>query len=291
MTADDTRFLMPPFVRALSIMPRSGQPGAPFFDDTNVTEFLRRWNIECEDFGLSDAQKCARLPYYCIPKTKDIVELFEGYLDNDWDKLQDELKAMFWQHDKQKNTPATLNQLIHDAPHTDLNIYILKYAAITDALIKGNEMSPMQRCKRFLDGLSDQVRDKAFDFCMARDWKLSAHDTGTTDPDFSELKKFILSKAQSAMKKVVYNKERVTEGYDGFKDSVASIVNPVMPSTPPVPAISAPTPTTPDPITELTKQFSQLALLIQANMQGNHPLVTPSSIITSMPVPASTPAT
>jgi len=49
-TADDPRFFMPPFVRALGIMPRPGQPGAPFFDDTNVTEFLRRWNIECEDF-------------------------------------------------------------------------------------------------------------------------------------------------------------------------------------------------------------------------------------------------
>ena len=56
---DNTRFLMPPFVRALGIMPRPGQPGLPFFEDTNVTKFLRCWNIECEDFGLSVAQKCA----------------------------------------------------------------------------------------------------------------------------------------------------------------------------------------------------------------------------------------
>jgi len=124
-----------------AVMPRPGQPGAPFFDNTNVTEFLRRWNIECEDFGLSDAQKCTRLPDYCTPKTKDGVELFEGYLNNDWANLQDELKALFWQYDKQKNTLSDLNQLIREASSMDLNIYVLKYTAITDALIKGNEVT------------------------------------------------------------------------------------------------------------------------------------------------------
>jgi len=281
----------PPPIRAFGIMPRPGQPGAPFFDDINVTEFLRHWNIKCEDFGLSDAQKCARLPDYCTPKTKDVVELFEGYLNNDWDKLQDELKALFWQHDKQKNTPASLNQLIRDAPGMDLNVYILKYTAITDALIKGNEMSPMQRCKRFLDGLSDRLHDKAFNFCTIRDWKLSAHDTGTTDPDFGELKKFILGKAQSAKKKVVYDKERATEGYEDLNSPSALLIRSNT-STSSAPATSpAPKPVTPDPITELTKQFSQLALLIQANMQGNRPPVAPSSHTASTPTSAPAPVT
>jgi hypothetical protein len=228
----DSGHTTPPY-RAFGIMPRPGQPGAPFFDDTNVTEFLRRWNIECEDFGLSAKQKCIRLPDYCTPKTKDVVELFEGYLNSDWVKLQDELKSLFWQNDKQKNTPAALNQLIREAPEIDLNVYVLKYTAITDALIKGNEMSAMQRCKRFLDGLSDRLRDKAFDFCTIHDWKLSAHDTGTEDPDFEKLKKFILTKAQSAKKKVVYDKERATEGYEDLKNSVTSIVSPITPPMPP----------------------------------------------------------
>jgi hypothetical protein len=124
----------PPAFRAFGFMPRPGQPGAPFFDDTNVTEFLRRWNIECEDFGLSDKQKCMRLPDYCTPETKEVVELFEGYVNGDWDKLQEELKSLFWQYDRQKNTPAALNQLIREASEIDLNVYVLKYTAITDAL-------------------------------------------------------------------------------------------------------------------------------------------------------------
>src|SRR5205814_627723 len=73
------------------VMPRPGQPGALHFDNTNVSEFLRRWNIECEDFGLTDAQKCARIPDYCTSETKDVVELLDGYKMNDWTKLQSEL--------------------------------------------------------------------------------------------------------------------------------------------------------------------------------------------------------
>ena len=41
--------------RVHALMPHPGQPGVPFFDNTNITEFLRRWNIECGDYGLSDS--------------------------------------------------------------------------------------------------------------------------------------------------------------------------------------------------------------------------------------------
>ena len=113
-----------------AVMPRAGQPGALYFDNTNVTEFLHRWNIECEDFGLTDAQKCARIPDYCTPETKDVIELLDGYKNNDWTKLQSELKGLFWQHDKQKDTTASLSKLIHDAQNMDLNVFVLKYTSI-----------------------------------------------------------------------------------------------------------------------------------------------------------------
>ena len=60
-------------------MPHPGQPGALHFDNMNVSEFLCRWNIECEDFGLTDPQKCTRLPDYCTSETKDTIELLSGY--------------------------------------------------------------------------------------------------------------------------------------------------------------------------------------------------------------------
>jgi hypothetical protein len=143
------------------------------------------------------------------------------------------LKGLFWQYDRQKDTPATLNELIHDAPNLDL--------------------------------------------------------------DFDELKKFTLSKAQTAKRKVVYNKERaLEEGYDELQESVSAIARPnssvaTVPFTPNVstsvvsPA-SAPVVAPIDSvIAELTKQFSQLALLLKANIESSRS--TTSSVPTVPPAP------
>jgi hypothetical protein len=255
-------------------MPRFGQPGALFFDNANVTEFLRRWNIECEDYGLTDIQKCIRLPDYCTAKTKDVIEILDGYKQNNWTKLQEELKGLFWQYDQHKDTLATLNELIHEAPNTDLTIFVLRYTAITESLVTGNEMSLIQRVRRFFDGLPADLREKALEYCIKQKWKLSSHDTGITDPDFDLLKKFVLEKAEIAKRKVVYNKERAIEGGFGEPNgSATSIKPPTYPTSSLEPSVISltvvPAPATtpvsaPDPIAELTKQ---VALLIQANMQ------------------------
>ena len=41
----------------VGVMPRPGQPGALSFDGTSVTDFLKDWEMECEEYGLTDAQK------------------------------------------------------------------------------------------------------------------------------------------------------------------------------------------------------------------------------------------
>lgn len=51
-------------------MPRPGQPGAMQFDGKNITEFLEEWNIEYEDFGLTEAQRYARFPIIAFPISK-----------------------------------------------------------------------------------------------------------------------------------------------------------------------------------------------------------------------------
>ena len=41
----------------IGMMPRPGQPGALSFDGTGVSDFLKDWNNECEEYGLTDAQQ------------------------------------------------------------------------------------------------------------------------------------------------------------------------------------------------------------------------------------------
>ena len=278
-TSDDGRITpatMPTFY-APGMMPRPGQP--LYFDGTDVSEFLRRWNIECEDFGINEPKKCARLPYYCSKEVKDVVEILDGYVEEDWTKLEAGLKEHYWQNDTQKNSVVALKQLIADASTLDLSVYVLKFSSITTALITNGEISPTQRCCQFLEGLTPRLRDKAFDFCAEKDWRLSSRDTGTKSPDFDELKKYILGKAKSEKKRIVYNKERAVEPYEDLKESAAAMVKAPPPSPAPAtsPTLTSPVPTpNSDPaIIELTKQLASLTLMMQAQMSPQSTTVQP----------------
>jgi hypothetical protein len=112
MTGMDTT---PPVIRFGAIMPCPEQRGALSFDGNGITEFLRRWNLECQDFGLTDAQKCERIPYYCSEEIKELIKFLDGYTTTDWALLQKELKEMYWQNDKQRDSTVSLNTLISNA--------------------------------------------------------------------------------------------------------------------------------------------------------------------------------
>src|SRR5271169_4351129 len=259
------------------VMPRPGQPGAMQFDGTNITEFLEEWNIECEDFGLTNTQRCARFPNYCTLAIKEVVKLLPGYVTTNWDTLQSDLKNLYWQHDKPKNTYEALIKLVQEAPTMDLNVYILKFTAITDTLVEKHALSTLDRIGRLLDGLSGDLRKRVLKFCTKNSWRLSTQDTGAREPNFTELKEFVLTEAKLAQKQTVYEKERAIRGGQDetphLKDSIAAVIRT---GSTPVPASAMKTtpasasktiPVAPDPIDELTKQLSNLTLLLKATMQ------------------------
>ena len=123
-------------------------------------------------------------------------------------KLQTELKELFWQYDKQRDSTISLNQLIKDAPTLDLNIFIVRYSAISEKLVKAGALSSLDRVVRLINSLPAKLREQSIEFCTKEDWKLSSNDTGTNKPDFEKLKRFIVTKAQSAQKRAVLDQER-----------------------------------------------------------------------------------
>ena len=156
-TSDDTTPAMPATpaatfvnVRPHAVMPRPGQLGSMLFDGNNITDSLEDWNIECEDYDLTDAQKCARFPNYCTPVIKDLVKLLPGYGTHDWTTLQVNLKEMYWQCDKLKDTHEALIKLVKEAPTMDLNVYIIKFTAITGSLISKHALSDLNHVGRLL---------------------------------------------------------------------------------------------------------------------------------------------
>jgi len=85
-TDTSTRPLTPMAVYRLP-MARPGEAAAPFFDKSNVTEFIRYWEEECEEGGYTDVQKCTRLPAYCAEYIRIAVKSLTGYRTKDSEAL------------------------------------------------------------------------------------------------------------------------------------------------------------------------------------------------------------
>jgi hypothetical protein len=56
---------------------------------------------------------------------------------------------------------ANLNQLFRAAPNLDLNVFLLKYTAISGTLISKGAFSSLDRVGDLLDGLSVELRRKS----------------------------------------------------------------------------------------------------------------------------------
>jgi hypothetical protein len=192
---------------------------------------------------------------------KDIVECFEGYKNRDWDKLKKELKGFYWQHDRQRDSTATLNRLVSNAGKMDLNVFILKYTSISKGLVAGGTLAPLDQINRFLKGLSEEYRERALRFCMKRNWRLSVNDTGTKAPVFEELKEFVWMEAQVARKRMVYESEVVSEvaseegsGPNSTSPSIASTKE----------AISAHD----EKVTDLAKKIDAMTLILESIIES-----------------------
>ena len=112
---------------------------------------------------------------------------------------------------------------------------------------------------------------------------MSSHDTGTSEPIFDELKDFITTKAEAAQKKTVYDKKYAIR--NGNLEPATPLRSP-MPAAMPVQAIAITPAPALDPIAELTKQMTRLALAMQASMQEQPPVSTANvNAPTSVPAP------
>jgi hypothetical protein len=61
-------------------------------------------------------------------------------------------------------------------------------------------------CWTFVGWIAEALRKRVLKFCMKKSWRLSAQDMKTVDPNFDELKEFVLTEAQVAQKQSVYDK-------------------------------------------------------------------------------------
>ena len=49
----------------IMVMPYPGTPGTPFFEGSNIADFLKRYKLMRRDFRMEHKEKIRRLPLYC----------------------------------------------------------------------------------------------------------------------------------------------------------------------------------------------------------------------------------
>jgi len=245
-------------------MPRPGQSGALLFDGNGISDFLKEWDMECEEYGLTEAQKCRKLPRYCSKDIGEAIESLNGYINGDWTEFQRELKRLFWRTDPPKETKAALFKLIGDARAGKMTVemYVLKYTAITKVLVNRNALSKFHRNVWILEGFSDDIRLEVFECGYEQGWRMLVDDTGMEDPEFEEVKSLVLQKARGAEMEKLFQRE-MSESSTTFMTSSTVSTAPAPTAAPTTILSSISTASDSLRLGKVSEQISKLALLLE----------------------------
>jgi hypothetical protein len=238
-----------------SVMPHPGQSGSfDIFTRQNASDYLDKFNVECELYRVKPEQRVLLFPHYCVPSIKDVVKLLPGYETKSWDNLQTEIKKLYWAGDHPKNTVAALNALIRSSNSIPLSVFILKFSSITDVLVAKSALSDIDRFAKLLEGLDEKMRNKVIKLCTQKGWRVTDQDTGEK-PNFNDIKSYLESEARTTEHVSVYEKEHSIRGPTEFGP---------IDKTPISPATTAVASPALDPIRELTEQLAALALMVKS---------------------------
>ena len=115
---------------------------------------------------------------------------------------------------------------------------------------------------RLLEGLSEEIQSKVFEYCSEKKWRMLEHDVETTEPDFEEVKEVVLGKAKMLERRKLFIGGRAMgSGYAGIGEPgtpVPSVTASTIPTT-----VTSPAPAPSDSMGELAKQISRLTLILE----------------------------
>ena len=84
---------IPMYSRA--VMPYPGSPGAPFFEGSNITDFLESYSRMCTDYQVDEQEKIKRLSWYCELFTGKYIDTFISSSGTSWAALRKALRKEY----------------------------------------------------------------------------------------------------------------------------------------------------------------------------------------------------
>ena len=134
------------------------------FDGSNVTAYLRKYNLMAADCGLVGRAKLDRFSAYCAISIISEVESLSGYENNDWDTFEASAKRYYFDKDpqpKEYQIPylRSLAEKQKKKGSVDIKLYATQFKKIARVLVREGKLSPYSACAEFYGGLPDNIQE------------------------------------------------------------------------------------------------------------------------------------
>lgn len=145
-------------------MPLPGQPGALYFNGHNVSDFLERFEEQCQEHRVEKADRFRKLPRYCEKLIGNFVKTLPAWTSQDWDSLVVLMKKEYERDDMdQKIYSLHFLEVFKSKPRTeddDLRVYSRQFRSIAIKLANLGQLDEYTCCRWYLQGLPPTTRHK-----------------------------------------------------------------------------------------------------------------------------------
>ena len=140
----------------------AGFSGALYFNDTNVTDFLKTWKTQCQNHDLSEKSMIQCSLFYCNDLIVKHIKSLSEFEPHNWEKLKEQLCKDYLQQNlkQQYYSWVYLSQYKQMISKKNLHIYCIQFWAIASWLIKKKKLNEYTACLWFLEELSEKRQAK-----------------------------------------------------------------------------------------------------------------------------------
>ena len=121
---------------------------ALYFNGTNVTDFLKTWETQCQNHDLLKKSMIQCLPFYCNDLIAEHIKSLSEFEPHNWEKLKEWLCKDYLQQNlkQQYYLWVYLSQYKQTASKKNLHTYCIQFQVIASWLIKKKKLNEYTVC-------------------------------------------------------------------------------------------------------------------------------------------------
>ena len=149
-----------------AVMPYPGSPGAPYFEGSNITDFLDSYSRMCTDYQVDEQEKIKRLSWYCELFTGKYIETLISSSGTSWAALRKALREEYKDQDlnQQMNSRRFLEiyKSKSRSETADVLQYCRQFSAISRNLVAKGKLDTFTQSRWFIQGLPSDLQMEMF---------------------------------------------------------------------------------------------------------------------------------